>query len=54
MSNEIKSEVEVIKEDADVRRALKQASSAKVSEAPVAEMRDKLLIGTHAFLFGSR
>ncbi len=50
MSNEIKSEVEEIKQDADVRRALKQASSAKVSEAPVAETRDKLLIGTHAFL----
>ena len=50
MGNEIKSEVEEIKQDADVRRALKQASSAKVSEAPVAETLDKLLIGTHAFL----
>ena len=50
MSNELKSEVEEIKQDADVRRALKQAAPAEQDTGPVPKTRDKLLIGTHAFL----
>jgi small-conductance mechanosensitive channel len=50
MSNELKSEVEEIKQDADVRRALKQTVPAEEDAGPVAKTRDKLLIGTHVFL----
>ena len=50
MSNELKSEVEEIEQDADVRRALKQTVPAEEGAGPVAKTRDKLLIGTHAFL----
>ena len=50
MGNELKSEVDEIKQDADIRRALKQAVPTEQGGAPVAKTRDKLLIGTHAFL----
>ena len=48
--NELERKVEEVKQDADVQRALKQATSAEVIEAPVTRTRDKLLIGTHVVL----
>ena len=48
--NELESRVEEVKQDADVQRALKQATSAEAVEAPVTRTRDKLLIGTHVVL----
>ncbi len=48
--NELETKVEEIKQDADVQRALKQASPAEKPAGPVARTRDKLLIGTHLFL----
>src|SRR6266480_1522452 len=50
MSDELKSEVEAIEQDADVRRALEQAVPGEEDAGPVAKTRDKLLIGSHAFL----
>lgn len=49
-SEELEQRVEEVKKDADVQRALKQATPAEPSEGPVARIRDKLLIGTHLFL----
>ncbi len=50
--DELQRKVEEVKQDADVQRALKQATAAPVKDedGPVARMRDKLLIGTHLFL----
>ncbi len=42
--------VEEVKQDADVQRALKQATSAEKSKRPVARTRDKFFIGTHLLL----
>jgi small-conductance mechanosensitive channel len=50
MKDELERRVEEVKQDADVQRALKQASSTEMSEGPVAGTRDKLLIGTHLLL----
>ena len=50
MNNELESKVEAIKKDADVQRALKQASPTEKPDRPVARTRDKLLIGTHVLL----
>ena len=50
MNDELESKVEEIKKDADVQRALKQAASAEVDEAPAARVRDKLVIWTHVAL----
>lgn len=50
MNEEIKKEVEEVKQDADVQRALQQATPSESAEEPVAKTRDKLLIGTHAVL----
>ena len=36
MNDELETKVEEIKKDADVQRALKQAASAEVDEAPAA------------------
>lgn len=49
---ELQRKVEEVKQDADVQRALKQATTVteKSEGGPVARMRDKLLIGTHLFL----
>ncbi|HEX2269417.1 MAG TPA: mechanosensitive ion channel family protein [Pyrinomonadaceae bacterium] len=47
MKNELKTQVEEIKQDADVQRALKQATPTEKEEAPPARLRDKLVIGTH-------
>lgn len=50
--DELERKVEEVKQDADVQRALKQATTvpAESEDGPVARMRDKLLIGTHLFL----
>jgi len=48
--NELERKVEEVKQDADVQRALKQATQAEDVEGPVARTRDKLLIGTHVVL----
>lgn len=50
MKDELDRKVEEVKQDADVQRALKQATPAEMSEGPVARTRDKLFIGTHLFL----
>jgi small-conductance mechanosensitive channel len=47
-TEELEQRVEEVKKDADVQRALKQAT-ARIA-GPVARARDKLLIGTHLFL----
>jgi small-conductance mechanosensitive channel len=43
---ELERQVEEVKQDADVQRALKQATPAEKKEAPV-RARDKFVIGTH-------
>ena len=50
--NELERKVEEVKQDADVQRALKQATPLllKDEEGPVARIRDKFVIGTHLFL----
>jgi small-conductance mechanosensitive channel len=50
MKNEIETKVEEIKQDADVKRALKQATPAEQVPGPVARIRDKLVIGSHILL----
>jgi len=51
MANELRTEVEQVKEQEDVKRALKQTSSVKPEdEKPKAETRDKLVLSTHAIV----
>ena len=50
MSNEIKNKVEEIKQHADVKRALKQATPKQKEKTPAARIADKLVIGTHVLL----
>jgi small-conductance mechanosensitive channel len=50
MPNELRTEVEQVKEQADVKRALKQTSTVKTESAPKAETKDKLLLGTHVII----
>jgi len=58
MTNETRTEVEQVKEaeveqvkqQADVKQALKQTSSVKPEEKPKAETKDKLWLGTHAIV----
>ena len=50
MANELRTEVEQVKQQADVKRALKQTSIVKRKTAPKAETRDKLLLGTHVII----
>jgi small-conductance mechanosensitive channel len=47
MKNELETSVEEIKQDADVQRALKQATPAEPEESLPTRLRDKLVIGTH-------
>lgn len=44
------AEVEQVKQQADVKQALKQTSSVKPEEKPKAETKDKLWLGTHAIV----
>ena len=48
--NELEIKVEEVKQDADVQRALQQATLAEKIRGPVARARDKFVIGTHLFL----
>lgn len=50
MSEQLKDEVREIRKDANVQRALEQASPAEKIGRTVARTRDKLLIGTHVLL----
>lgn len=50
MSHEIKDKVEEIKKDANVQRALKQATPKHTEPGPATRIRDKLVIGTHIML----
>jgi small-conductance mechanosensitive channel len=50
MSKEIKNEVEEIKQDADVQRALQHATGSDKPVRSVTKTRDKLLFGTHVGL----
>src|SRR5690349_22814816 len=47
MKNELETSVEEIKQDADVQRALKQATPKETEEPRPTRLRDKLVIGTH-------
>jgi small-conductance mechanosensitive channel len=46
---ELQKKVEQVKQDADVQRALKQATPIEKRKGPVARARDKFVIGTHLF-----
>lgn len=50
MANELRTEVEQVKERKDVKRALAQTSTVKPEAPPVAETRDKLWLGTHIII----
>src|SRR5437016_8231337 len=50
MPNELRTEVEQVKEQEDVKQALKQTSTVKTKEQPKAKTKDKLLLGTHAIV----
>jgi len=51
MANELRTEVEQVKEREDVKQALKQTGAATAEETPKAETKDKLWLGTHAIVF---
>ena len=50
MANELRTEVEQVKQQEDVQQALKQTSTVKPEEKPKAETKDKLLLGTHVVI----
>jgi small-conductance mechanosensitive channel len=50
MPDELRTEVEQVKEQQEVKRALKQTSTVKPESTPTVETKDKLLLGTHAIL----
>ena len=50
VKEDLKRKVEDVKQDADVQRALKQATPIDRRKGPVARARDKFVIGTHLFL----
>src|SRR2546429_9311697 len=50
MPDELRTEVEQVKEQEDVKQALKQTSTVKTKEQPKAKTKDKLLLGTHAIV----
>jgi small-conductance mechanosensitive channel len=51
MANELRTEVEQVKEREDVKQALKQTGTFKPEETPKAEIKDKVWLGTHAITF---
>lgn len=51
MADELRTEVEQVKEREDVKLALKQTGAATAEETPKAETKDKLWLGTHAIVF---
>lgn len=50
MTNETRTEVEQVKQQEDVKRALKQTSTVKTEEKPKARTKDKVWLGTHAII----
>jgi small-conductance mechanosensitive channel len=50
MADELRTEVEQVKERADVKEALKQTTAGAPEEQPKAETKDKLWLGTHAIV----
>jgi small-conductance mechanosensitive channel len=50
MANELRTEVEQLKKQQDVKRALKQASAVQPGAQPKAETKDKLVLSTHAIV----
>ncbi len=50
MANELRTEVEQVKKQEDVKRALKQTSIVKPKNEPKARATDKLWLGTHAMI----
>jgi small-conductance mechanosensitive channel len=50
VKDDLQRKVEEVKQDADVQRALKQATPIERLKGPVARARDKFVIGTHLFL----
>lgn len=50
VTDDLQRQVEEVKQDADVQRALKQATPIEKRKGPVARARDKFVIGTHLFL----
>ena len=50
MANELRTEVEQVKQQEEVQQALKQTSIVKPETTPKAETKDKLLLGTHVIL----
>src|ERR1041385_32605 len=50
MANELRTEVEQVKERADVKQALKQTSTVKPQEKPAAGTKDKVWLGTHVLI----
>src|ERR1043166_7982967 len=50
MANELRTEVEQVKEQAEVKQALKQTAAVKTERAPKAEAKDKLVLTTHVLI----
>ena len=50
MKDELERRVEEVKQDTDVQRALKQATTSEEAEGPVARTSDKVLFATHLAL----
>src|SRR2546421_8945210 len=50
MANELRTEVEQVKKQEDVKRALKQASPIEQKDQPKAEARDKLVLTSHVIV----
>ncbi|MDX6528539.1 MAG: hypothetical protein QOH41_829 [Blastocatellia bacterium] len=50
MPDELRTEVEQVKQQVEVKRALEQTSTVKPDTTPAAETKDKLLLGTHAII----
>ncbi len=50
MANELRTEVEQVKKQEDVQRALKQASPVEPGETPKAKTKDKVWLGTHGIV----
>ena len=50
MANELRTEVEQVKKQEDVKRALKQASPVQPKDEPKAETKDKLVLTSHAIV----
>ena len=51
MANELRTEVEQVINQEDVKRALKQTTGAATDETPKVEPKDKFWLGTHAIIF---